>query len=290
MLRYKADIKSLIYMAITTALLIVQWNLKSLNPYLYVWCLFMAVTVAVMSHNHNHLPMWKNNTLNILTGWWLTCFYGFPVWAWVPTHNKNHHRLNNKDGDYTITYRLSEANNLITLLTYPAISAYYQQFVLRDYLREVKVKSPKQYYHCIAQIVVLLLFVAIGFIINWKKAILYIILPQQMSGFSVLIFNYVQHVHADEESEMDHSRNFVGMLNFFLLNNGYHTVHHEKAGIHWSKTPEEHKKIAHMIDPVLIEKSFWWYIFRVYFLGLFIPSLRTKSKRLDRMKNTRAAA
>jgi fatty acid desaturase len=250
----------------------------------------MAVTVAVMSHNHNHLPMWKNNTLNTLTGWWLSCFYGFPVWAWVPTHNKNHHRMNNKEGDYTITYRISEANNLLTLLTYPAISAFYQQFVLKDYLKEVKMKNRKQYYHCIAQIVVLLLFVAVGLIIDWKKALLYIIIPQQMSGFSVLIFNYVQHVHADEESEIDHSRNFVGILNFFLLNNGYHTVHHEKAGIHWSKTAEEHKKIAHLIDPALIEKSFWWYIIRVYFLGLFIPRLRTKSKRLARMKNTSIAA
>lgn len=293
MLRYKADIKSLIYMAITTALLIVQWNLPHLNPFLYAWCLFMAVTVSVMAHNHNHLPIWKNNTLNRLTGWWLSCFYGFPVWAWVPTHNKNHHRLNNKDGDYTITYRISEANNLLTLLTYPAISAFYQQFVLKDYLKEVKVKSPKQYYLCIEQIVVLLLFVAIGFIIDWKKALLFIIIPQQMAGFSVLIFNYVQHVHADEESDMNHSRNFVGILNFFLLNNGYHTIHHEKAGIHWSKTPEEHKKIEHLIDPSLIEKSFWWYIIRVYFLGLFIPKLRTKSKRLERMKgngNTPVAA
>lgn len=290
MLRYKADIKSLIYMVITTALLIVQWNLGSLNPYLYAWCLFMAVTVAVMSHNHNHLPMWRNENLNILTGWWLTCFYGFPVWAWVPTHNKNHHRLNNREGDYTITYRISEGNNLFTLLTYPTISGYYQQIVLKAYLKEVKQKSVNQYYHCIAQIVVLILFVGIGLLIDWKKALLYIVIPQQVSTFSVLIFNYVQHVHADEESDIDHSRNFVGILNFFLLNNGLHTIHHQKAGLHWSQTPEEHKKIVHRISPQLIEKSFWWYIFRVYFLGLVIPGLRTKSMRLQRMKNAQQAA
>lgn len=290
MLRYNADIKSVIYMIITTSLLIIQWNLNALNPYLYAWCLFMAVTVSVMAHNHNHLPMWKNNTLNRLTGWWLSFFYGFPVWAWVPTHNKNHHRLNNKDGDYTITYRMSEANNLITLLTYPAISAYYQQFVLKDYLKEVKVKNREQYRLCIEQIVVLVLFVLIALLIDWRKAILYVIIPQQMAGFSVLIFNYVQHVHADEESEMNHSRNFVGILNFFLLNNGYHTVHHEKAGVHWSKSKEEHKKVAHLIDPALIEYSFWWYIIRVYVLGLFIPKLRTRSMRVARMKNQRMAA
>lgn len=289
MLRYKADIQSVIYMIIATTLLIVQWNLKAFNPYLFAWALFMAVTVAVMAHNHNHLPMWRNKTLNILTDWWLTCFYGFPVWAWVPTHNKNHHTLNNKEGDYTITYRMSERNNLLTLLTYPAISVYYQQFVLRDYLKDVKVKNRKQYYLCYAQIAVLLIFVATMLLLDWKKAILYVIIPQQMSGFSVLIFNYVQHVHADEYSKYNHSRNFVGILNFFLLNNGLHYVHHEKAGLHWSKTPEEHKKVEHLISPDLIEHSFWWYIIRVYFLGLFIPGLRTKSKRLQRLKNDKVA-
>jgi beta-carotene hydroxylase len=284
MLRYKADIQSVIYMIITAALLVIQWNLKAFNPWLFSWAMFMAVTVAVMAHNHNHLPMWKNKTLNILTDWFLTCFYGFPVWAWVPTHNKNHHTLNNKEGDYTITYRFSEGNNLLTLLTYPTISGYYQQIVLKAYLRDVKKKSKEQYYLCLTQIAVLIVFIAVGFIIDWKKALLYIIIPQQMSTFSVLIFNYVQHVHADEESEINHSRNFVGILNFFLLNNGLHYVHHEKAGLHWSKTPEEHKKIEHLIDPDLIEKSFWWYIVRVYILGLFVPGLRTKSKRLERIR------
>jgi beta-carotene hydroxylase len=285
MLRYKADIKSLIYMAITTALLIVQWNLRVFNPYLFGVCLFMAVIVAVMAHNHNHLPMWKNKTLNILTDWWLTCFYGFPVWAWIPTHNKNHHRLNNKVGDYTITYRVSERNNLLTLLSYPSISGFFQQIVLRAYLKEVKAKSKSQYYLCLAQIAVLIVFVATALLIDWRKALLYVVIPQQMSTFSVLIFNYVQHVHADEESETDHSRNFVGWaINFFLLNNGLHTVHHDKAGIHWSKVPAEHKKIVHTISPELIENNFWWYITRVYFLALFIPKYRTKTKRLHKIK------
>ena len=284
MLRFKADIKSIIYIAITTALLIIQWNLKSLNPFLYTWCLFMSVSVAVMAHNHNHLPMWKNNTLNILTDWWLTCFYGFPVWAWIPTHNKNHHTLNNKEGDYTITYRISERNNLFTLLTYPLVSLYYQQVVLRAYLKEVKAKSLKKYYLCYAQIVVLVIFIGVGLLLDWRKALLYIIIPQQVSGFSVLIFNYVQHVHADEESDINHSRNFLGLINFLLMNNGLHTAHHDKAGTHWSKIPAEHKKIEHLIDPNLMEKSFWWYIFRVYFLGLFIPRFRTKSKRMLKSK------
>jgi beta-carotene hydroxylase len=101
----------------------------------------------------------------------------------------------------------------------------------------------------------------------------------------VLIFNYIQHVHADEESQWNHSRNFVGWaLNWFLLNNGYHTIHHEKPGLHWSLVPQEHAKIAHQVDPALFERSFWWYMIRVYLLGIFVPRFRTRSMRLARLQ------
>ena len=116
-LRNSADIKSLAYMLITSLLFILQWQWIGLNFFSYTLYLFMSVAVSVMTHNHNHLPMWHSKKLNVLTDWWLTVFYGFPVFAWVPTHNKNHHRFNNREGDDSITYRISEKNNFLTLVS-----------------------------------------------------------------------------------------------------------------------------------------------------------------------------
>lgn len=289
MLRYKADIKTIIYMVITTSLLILQWSVIGFNAVAFACYLFLSVAVSVITHNHNHVRMWKSDTMNTLQDWWLTVFYGFPVFAWIPTHNKNHHKLNNKAGDYTITYRVSEKNNLLTLLSYPTISGFYQQKAIRDYLKDLWHNNRKRFVLCISQYVILVLWIGIALLIDWRKAIWFVIIPQQVSLFSVLIFNYVQHVHANEESKLDHSRNFTGMLNFMLFNNGYHTIHHEKAGLHWSVVPAEHKKIEHLIAPALIERSFWWYIFRAYFLGIFIRQFKTISMRLERMKRERAA-
>jgi hypothetical protein len=98
-----------------------------------------------------------------------------------------------------------------------------------------------------------------------------------------LIINYIQHVHTDEESQYNHSRNFTGLYNRFLLNNGYHTAHHEQMGLHWSQLPAAHEKIKHLIDPSLNLKSLGWYIIKTYFLAPFIPSFRSKSMRLERM-------
>lgn len=287
MLRYKADRRTLVYMVITTGLLALQWSLESFNPFLFALSMFMAVTVAVIAHNHNHLPIWRKRPLNVLTDYWLTLFYGFPAFAWIPTHNKNHHALNNRAGDYTITYRYSENNNLLTLLVYPTVSSYYQQKPIRDYLKGLWRTDRREFFLAAMQYVALIAFVGGALLIDWEKALLYIVIPQQFGLFSVLVFNYVQHVHAEEESEYNHSRNFTGFLNKLLFNNGYHTMHHERAGVHWSLLPEAHAKIDHLIDPSLKERSFWWYIIRVYFLAPFVPSFRTHSMRLERMGRTR---
>ena len=288
-LKENADIKSLIYILITTTLFIVQWVWIGVNPFLYTWFLFMSVSVAVMTHNHNHLPMWKSKALNALTDWWLTVFYGFPIFAWIPTHNKNHHRYNNREGDDSITYRISEKNNFFTLISYPTISGYYQQRAIMAYLKEMKASNREKFWISISQYFVLVIWVTAALLIDWEKALLFVIIPQQVSLFSVLIFNYVQHVHADEESEWNHSRNFTGFLNFLLFNNGYHTIHHHKAGLHWCKVPTAHKEIEKNISPFLLERSFWWYIFRSYFLSAFIPKFRTNSLRLERIRRTELA-
>jgi len=284
MLRYAADIRTLIYMAVTTALLVVQWNRDTFSPVLFIACLFMAVTVAVIAHNHNHLTIWKSKTLNALTDYWLTLFYGFPAFVWIPTHNQNHHKFNNREGDYTITYRYTEKTNLFTLLTYPTVSGLHQQKAIGGYLKKQYRINRSRFWFCISQYLLLLSFLVAAFAIDWQKALLYIFIPQQVSLFVVLIFNYVQHVHADEESPINHSRNVVGpVMNWFLFNNGLHTVHHDNPGMHWSQAPEAHAKIADQIDPRLNEQSFWWFLIRVYVLGLFSAKARSSSMRLERI-------
>ena len=156
-------------MAVTTALLIVQWNLAALQPIIYLWSLFMAVSVAIIAHNHNHVPMWRPRSLNILTDYWLTLFYGFPAFGWIPTHNKNHHLLNNKEGDYTVTYRISEKNNLFTVLSYPTISSYFQQKPIANYLKTLWRSNRTKFYLAASQYLVLALYYAIALFVNWKK-------------------------------------------------------------------------------------------------------------------------
>ena len=198
----------------------------------------MAVSVAIIAHNHNHVPIWRSRLLNIATDYWLTLFYGFPAFAWIPTHNKNHHFLNNKKGDYTLTYRVSEKNNILTLLSYPSISSYFQQAPIASYLRTLWRSDRPKFYLAASQYLVLGLYYAVAILVlNWKKAVLFIVIPHQVSLFSVMIFNYVQHVHTDEESSYNHARNFVGLINPALFNNGYRYDSPQIAGPSRERNP-----------------------------------------------------
>ncbi|MBS1612921.1 MAG: fatty acid desaturase, partial [Bacteroidetes bacterium] len=155
------------------------------------------------------------------------------------------------------------------------------------YMKELKEKNIDQYRQNWAQLAVLVLWLVVFFVLDWQKAFLYVLIPQQVAQLMVIIFNYVQHVHADEESAYNHSRNFMG-VNWFLFNNGYHTVHHMRASMHWSETPEAHAKVAHLIAPHLIEQSFWGYLFRTYVLGRFMTKHKSYSMRLERIAAAKA--
>jgi fatty acid desaturase len=95
------------------------------------------------------------------------------------------------------------------------------------------------------------------FVLDWRKALLFAVLPQQVGMFFIQHFNYVQHIETDSGSEFGHSRNFTGwFLNLCLFNNGYHTVHHLKPGLHWSLTPRAHAEVVHKIPRRLLVENF----------------------------------
>ena len=289
MLKNRADLRSVAFMLAATALLIVQWLQPAFNPWLFSMAMAISISVSVITHNHNHVRMWRSKILNRLMDYWLTLFYGFPVFVWIPTHNQNHHRLNNRPGDYTATWRVTERNNVGMLLAYPTMSGIYQQRPIVDYLKKNWRTNRSRFIYHVSQYVVLGAFLGTAFWLDWQKALLYVLIPQQFAMFTVLIFNYVQHVDADEESEWNHSRNFTSpFVNTFLFNNGFHTAHHWKAGTHWSQTPKLHKEIESKIAPELNERSMAWFFVRTYLLAPFIPPLRARSMRVDRIAREQA--
>jgi len=272
LLRYTADRRTLAYLAFTVALSILQWNLEAVNPALYALSLFMAVTVAVISHNHNHLGIWKSRGLNLVTSYVIALYYGAPAVVWVPTHNQVHHKRNFAEGGSSRGPKGFKKNHLLALLVYPTLTGREQMPEIAAYMKELRRKNPRAFLLALSEFLVFFGVMAALFLLDWKKALLFFLIPQQFALFVIQVFNYVQHIETDTGSEWNHSRNFVSpVLNALLFNNGYHTVHHWKPGVHWTQTPALHAAHAHLIHPELQQRSWWGYMVRTFLVRPFRP-------------------
>ncbi|MBS2032632.1 MAG: fatty acid desaturase [Deltaproteobacteria bacterium] len=270
MLRHQADWRTVAYLAFSVGLSIVQWHLPHVNPVLYGLCLFMGVATAVISHNHNHGNIWKWKPANVVTSWVISIYYGFPCIAWVPTHNQVHHRLNNKPGDTSRSPKYFKKNHLLALLVYPTLTGIEQQVEIKAFFGTLWKRNKKAWAIAASEYAVFFGFLAVMLFLDWRKALLFFVIPQQFALFTIQVFNYVQHVEADAHSEWNHSRNFVSpVLNALLFNNGYHTVHHLKPGVHWSQTPALHAEHVSKIHPSLLVKSWWGWMFHTFFVRPF---------------------
>jgi fatty acid desaturase len=286
LLRYTSDRRTLAWAVAMPIVALIPYLRPELAVWLWPLSAYLALSAGVIAHNHNHTPTFRDRKLNGVFGNWLSIFYGYPTFAWVPTHNLNHHKFVNKAGDATITWRHTNKHNALVAATYFFVSSWYQSEPIKDYIQKAKEKNPDLYRTIMGQyfffvgthLALLSLAIAlhgwrVGFLV-WGMMFL---IPALFALWTIMFFNYVQHVHTDPWSDHDHSRSFVSpLLNFLLFNNGLHSAHHEMAGAHWSTLRELHGKLEPLIDPRLNESSFWTFCLKNYLLAPVFPSLGTK--------------
>lgn len=265
MLRYAADRRTLIYLALTGAVFSVNWALGHVQPLLYALQLALFFTAAVISHNHNHVSLWKSRAANLVTSYVISFFYGYPAIGWVPTHNQIHHKLNNRPGDSSRSPKVFKGNHLLALLVYPTVTSLVQTRDIHAFLRRLWRGDRSAFWSAASQYVVFYGAMGALLALDWRRTLVFVLVPQQVALFTIQAVNYLQHVETDATSPWDHSRNFVSpLLNALLFNNGYHTVHHMKPGVHWSQLPALHARHAPHISPELCVHSLWAYLARTY--------------------------
>ena len=174
----------------------------------------------------------------------------------------------------------------INNFAFPFIAAVFQSTPTNEYIRKARSTKPALFWEIIRQYVVFvgihvaLIGLAVG-LYGWHRGfrlwLLMFALPAVFALWTIMFFNYIQHVHTDPWSEHNHSRTFTGpVLNFFLFNNGFHTAHHETPGANWSALPALHAKVASQIHPELCQKDFAAWCVRSYLLAPLFPSQGTR--------------
>lgn len=281
-----ADYRSILWVALAAGIAILQYAWPQTVFYALPFSCYLGIACGVITHNHSHRPTFAKRWSNNAFGHVLTFFYGYPTLMWLPTHNMNHHRFVNRRGDATITWRYTNRHNLFVALSYFFVSAWFQSEPIQRYIRRAKLTNRHLYGRILVQYGLWIAYIAVTLTLalalhplrtGLRVWIFATFLPAFASLFLIMFFNYTQHVHTDAFSEHDHSRNFTGgIFNFLFFNNGYHTAHHNRPGLHWSELPAAHALIAGAIAPQLNEPNLVWYLFRQYVLALVSPGRATR--------------
>ncbi len=277
-LRHARDVQSVAFMVLVPVLVAWLWT-HDWQSWLYVVLVVTWIGVGVIHHHHAHLPMWHSRRLNRATDLGLAVLQGHPTHAFVATHQANHHRFHHGPQDWARTYRFwgGDTNHLMGYLLHPLQAAWALYPHFWQHLRRMRSHRPGVWRWAMLQYALVFALWAVLLWLDWRKALVCVMVPQAIAMHSLLGANYFQHAHADGASRWNHARNFEGGVNWLYFNIGFHTAHHTHPRVHWSRMPALHAALRHQVDPRLIEPSLLRYVVRVMLLAPWVPALRSRS-------------
>lgn len=252
--RYREDrLPVFIILALTVLDFILYFAVENL-VILFVYYLVMIIpkgTICAWNHHHQHLATFRRPVLNRGLEFFYALHTGVTTNLWRLHHVLGHH-LNFLDQKKDESRWQRKDGTKMGVLEYTinvAITAYSRGFVVGK-------KHPKQ-------LKFFLIYTPITFAIVTSlvwfqpvQGIMLFVLPMITSLLFTAFVTYDHHSGLDTQNEFEASRNNLNPLyNFFTGNLGYHTAHHHKQGVHWSKLPELHEKIKQNIPECLYTKS-----------------------------------
>lgn len=244
------------------------------NVAFFVGACYFSFLNAVVIHNHLHKGIFKSKGLNRAFRCVLSFGALYPASANIASHNLVHHHFDD-DGqpDWAAPENASFRWHLLNLLHFPNVVGPNTFAGVSRWARTTRQRDFRGQY--LLEQVFAFGLTGVLLVVDFWPALFFIVLPQLWGARGILRINLIQHDGCDITSEWNHSRNFVGRaFNWIMCNNGYHTIHHNRAGLHWSVLHVVHERECELrTDPRLNERSMVVYLLRTFVFRLRRPEL-----------------
>ena len=214
------------------------------------WLMMIPIkgVISAWNHHHQHVPMFRPKALNRLLELSFALHTGATTNAWVLHHVHGHHKNYLDQNLDESRWRLSSGRTM-------GYFEYTLMTTLTSYTRAYGVgrNHPRLRRAFIVWGSITLALVAALVFFNPIKGLLLFVFPMITSLLITIAATYRHHSGLDTDNHMEASRNYVGGFHNKLTGNlGYHTAHHYRQGVHWSKLPELHAEIAEKIPEEFI--------------------------------------
>jgi len=207
--------------------------------------------ICAWNHHHQHTLTFKGKSLNRLLEFFYALHSGVTTHLWLLHHVLGHHlnyldqttdesRWTRKDG--TTMGELEYTFNV-------AGTAYYRGYQVG----KAHPKKQKEFLFYSA----LTFLIVIALVLYKPVAALFLFILPMIIGLLLTSWaTYDHHAGLDTKNEFEASNNNLHpFFNLTTGNLGFHTAHHYKQGVHWSKLPALHEQIKNKIPANLIKAS-----------------------------------
>jgi fatty acid desaturase len=266
LLRFAADWRSLSFLALLYGLFAVQWLGWARHGALWGATAVLAFVACIVKHNHVHCRTFRDRCWNAALDHALGLATGHPTSAIVTAHNVRHHAHNQTGLDWVRCSLVRFRWNWLNLLAFAVVSVWTMRREKPSDLARWRRERPRLYRQAIAERAVLYGATAGLLWLDWQATLAYVVAPWLVGQWALVTINLLQHQDCDPASELDHSRNVTGgLINWLVLNNGFHTAHHLRPALHWSLLPELHRtRVLPGIRPGLSDRSLLIAIWRQF--------------------------
>jgi fatty acid desaturase len=207
--------------------------------------------ICAWNHHHQHTLTFHVKSLNRILEFFYALHTGVTTNLWVLHHVLGHHRnflaqMRDESGwKRTDGRAMSALEYTLTI----AGTAYY-----RGYL--VGKKFPRVQRNFFLYSTLVALFIASLCWFRFMPALFVFVLPMTISLLFTAWVTYDHHAGLDTDDAFEASYNNTNrFFNLLTGNLGYHTAHHYRPGVHWSKLPKLHERIKHRIPPTLMRNA-----------------------------------
>jgi fatty acid desaturase len=207
--------------------------------------------ICAWNHHHQHTMTFHSRLLNRVLEFFYALHTGVTTNLWGLHHVLGHHR-NFLDQTRDESGWKSSDGKTMSALKYTlniAGTAYYRGY-------KVGKKFPRVQRDFLIYSALTVAGIAILCWLRFVPALFVFVFPMVISLLFTAWVTFDHHSGLDSDDPFEASYNNTNRIfNLLTGNLGYHTAHHYRQGLHWSKLPELHEKIQHRIPPALIRNA-----------------------------------
>lgn len=254
MFRFAADRIPVLLVLLFSTLDFVVYFLVNQIGWLAGYALLMLIPkglICAWNHHHQHTMTFHAKPLNRILEFFYALHTGVTTNLWVLHHVLGHHRNFLDQSRDESAWKRADGTAMSALeytLTVTG-TAYY-----RGYL--VGKQFPRLQRAFIFYTLLTLVGIALLCWFRFVPALFVFLLPMVISLLFTVWVTYDHHSGLDtDDAFLASYNNTHRIFNLLTGNLGYHTAHHYRQGLHWSKLPELHAEIKHRIPPELIRNA-----------------------------------